>query len=190
MISKFYYLQTATWERTYRPEWQGMDLLDWARHHNGDNNALVKALARKVPRLKVTEKDLRLAKETLRSRFVVGLTEQMEESARRFNVVMGIDDATAGRKHAMCMRAHFGKHEKKVNANAHPEVDRDSAAWRLLAKQNAYDLELYEFVRVLFKEQGAQIDAYGSSPVASATSTVPEPVAAAPEPVVAAPAPA
>ena len=43
-VSKFYYLQTATWERTYRPEWVGMSLTEWATDHNFDENFLVKKI--------------------------------------------------------------------------------------------------------------------------------------------------
>jgi len=37
-VSKFYYLQGATWERTYRPEWAGMSIMEWAMKHNLDEN--------------------------------------------------------------------------------------------------------------------------------------------------------
>ena len=51
-VSKFYYLQTATWERTYRPEWVGMSIIDWAMNHNFDENFLVKKINGK-PRLEI-----------------------------------------------------------------------------------------------------------------------------------------
>ena len=66
-----------------------MDILDWAKSCNMDNDFMVKKLAGKVQRMKATRKDLSLAKETIRSRFVVGLMEEMEESIQRFNTVIG-----------------------------------------------------------------------------------------------------
>ena len=36
LVSKFYYLQTATWERTYAPSWKKLSILEWAESHNRD----------------------------------------------------------------------------------------------------------------------------------------------------------
>jgi len=160
LISKFFYLQAATHERSYRPEWKGMDLLVWAREHNQDNNNMIRALAGEV-----TDRDLRQAKETVRERFVVGLTEDIEESVRRFNVMMGINDNTTG-PYERCMSSYFGNTMEHANANPHPEVKQDSPAWQLLAKQNSYDIRLYEYVLKVFEEQRAQIDFHASSIVA------------------------
>lgn len=70
------------------------------------------------------ERDGREAKRTLRKRFVVGLTDEMEESIRRFNVVMGIDYAISSREDKVeCMDTYFGgDQDKKENSNPHPEV--------------------------------------------------------------------
>lgn len=162
LISKFYYLQVATWERTYRPEWKNMDILDWAKSCNMDNDFMVKKLAGKVQRMKATRKDLSLAKETIRSRFVVGLMEEMEESIQRFNTVIGINDDNTVR-HKTCMEQYFGKESKKKNSNSHPKVEKDSPAWQLLAEKNSFDIELYEYILELFEEQREIIDSYASS---------------------------
>ena len=88
----------------------------------------------------VTELDLRRAMETLRDYAVVGLTVQMEESVRRFNLIMGIENMeemndNGGAKMA-CMDEFFrgrvnereeaviagGGGMKKLNSNPHPLV--------------------------------------------------------------------
>jgi len=159
LISKFFYLQIAVWENTYRPQWKDMDILEWVQNHNSDNNHLVKKLAGKIQRDTATEEDLKLAKETLKNRFVVGLMNEMEESIHRFNTVIGIDeeDDAQNRK---CMKSYFGAGVRKQNSNAHPKVEKDSPAYKLLAKQNNLDLQLYEYVVKLFKEQKDIIDLY------------------------------
>ena len=48
---------------------------------------------------------------TLKGRCVVGLTNQMEESIHRFNVVMDIDESDKENK--KCMDQFFGDHVKK-----------------------------------------------------------------------------
>jgi hypothetical protein len=89
-LSMFYYLQTATWERTYRPEWKNMTVLEWANLPNFEEDYMVHKLVNKLGE-EVTEIDLIIAKELVRQRFIVGLMEDMEESVRRFNLVLGVD---------------------------------------------------------------------------------------------------
>ncbi|KAL7539621.1 hypothetical protein ACHAXR_009449 [Thalassiosira sp. AJA248-18] len=161
LISKFYYLQTATWENTYRPEWKGVDILDWAKGINIDNDCMVKKLAGKVQRDKATEKDLRMAMRTVKQHFIVGLMHEMEESIHRFNTVMGIDEEEEYTKRVM--DHFFGNKVKKTNSNPHPKVEKGSPAWDLLAEQNALDIRLYEYILVLFQEQKEIIDSYRTS---------------------------
>lgn len=159
LISKFYYLQVARWESTYRPEWKGMDMVEWAQNHNMDNNHMVKKLVGKVQRDPVTEQDLNLAKETLKNRVIVGLISEMEESIHRFNIVIGIDeeDDSENRK---CMKSFFAAGVKGQNSNPHPKIEKDDPVYKLLAKQNELDLKLYDFIVKLFKDQKDIVDSY------------------------------
>ena len=134
-VSKFYYLQTATWERTYRPEWAEISLEQWAgmKKGNNDQNYLVRELNGKNFSDKVDENDLEVAKEMLRQRFTVGLMTKMEESIRRFNVVLGLD-GRVDKRVRYCMHQTFGTKEEvapgaeapgaevKQNSNKHPKV--------------------------------------------------------------------
>ncbi|KAL7525132.1 hypothetical protein ACHAWF_001226, partial [Thalassiosira exigua] len=157
LFSKFFYLQVATWERTYRPEWKDMDPLIWVKMHNRDNDHMVKKLAGKIQRDKATREDLEKAKATVREYFVVGLMSEMQESVRRFDVVMGIDGEDE--RNRGCLDQYFKK-GKKTNSNPHPEIREDHPAYRLLAEQNELDIEFYEYVVQLFEEQKATIDAH------------------------------
>ncbi|KAL7536668.1 hypothetical protein ACHAXR_007322 [Thalassiosira sp. AJA248-18] len=161
LISKFYYLQKAGWEKTYRPEWKDMDILDWAKGPNKDNNHLVKKLAGKVQRHTATERDLRKAMRTIKQRFVVGLMDEMEESIHRFNAVMGIDESEEHNK--MVMDLFFGNKVHKTNSNPHPKVEKGSPAWDLLAERNALDIRLYEYILGLFEEQREIIASHRTS---------------------------
>ena len=74
----FYYLQIATWEKTYRPEWKELDIMDWVNDVNIDNNHMVKKLAGKGPyKDEATELDLLRAKNTIHQRMIVGLMTDM-----------------------------------------------------------------------------------------------------------------
>ena len=87
---------------------------------------MVKKLAGKKMNERVTEEHLRRAMETLSRRFVVGLTDRMEESMRRFDVLLGVDDSAARR--GKCRQDFFGRDEKRRNANPHPQVSPLSRA--------------------------------------------------------------
>jgi hypothetical protein len=92
--SMFFYLQTATWERTYRPEWANMTVLEWANLKNFESDYCVRKLVGKKFGDPVSEMDLIVAKELVRQRFIVGLMDEMNESIRRFNVVLGVDESS------------------------------------------------------------------------------------------------
>ena len=82
----------------------------------------------------VDESDLIIAKELLRQRFIVGLMGEMEESIRRFNIALGIDEESERNKE--CMVEFFGPKDvttagddadksrptDKKNSNKHPKV--------------------------------------------------------------------
>lgn len=166
LVSKFYYLQIATWERTYRPEWKEMDVLEWVEEHNMDNDHMVKKLAGKLQRMTATEADLALAKRTIQQRFVVGLMTDMAESLRRFDVVMGVDHKTV--KYHECRDTYFGERNKVRNSNKHAKLEKGDPAWDLLAEKNSFDMQLYEYVLELYKQQKDLIDSLEPSAEISA----------------------
>ena len=44
-----------------------------------------------------------------------------------------------------------------VNTNRHPYVEEDSETYHLLMAKNALDVELYEYAKFLFEEQGREL---------------------------------
>mmetsp|Transcript_27594 Transcript_27594/g.49726 ORF Transcript_27594/g.49726 Transcript_27594/m.49726 type:complete len:371 (+) Transcript_27594:181-1293(+) len=177
-VSKFYYLQTATWERTFRPEWVGMSIVEWATHHNLDENFLVKKIVGKKLAEAVDIGDLVVAKEIVHRRFIVGMMNDMEESIRRFNVFLGLD--YSDEKGKLCREQYFGSTDKKEvtadagteegktkaadnkNSNPHPKVEEGSPEYNLLAQRNALDMILYNYIILLYAEQQILIDSYAN----------------------------
>lgn len=118
--NKKIFLHRRTWEKTYRPDWKDMDILEWARTQNGDNNSLIKKLGGYTPTHRPTAVELELAKTTLRERFIIGRMDQFEESIHRFNTIMGIDENE--KRISFCMDRFFSKDDRKTNSNPHPRV--------------------------------------------------------------------
>ncbi|KAL7541097.1 hypothetical protein ACHAXR_010618 [Thalassiosira sp. AJA248-18] len=121
LVSKFYYLQIASWERTYSPQWKDISVEEFGEKRNHDNNHMVKKLAGKLMNEKVGEEDLQLAMATVKNRFVVGLLDHVEESIHRFNTVIGIDESK--KETRKCMNEFFGHGVAKKNSNSHPKVN-------------------------------------------------------------------
>lgn len=184
-VSKFFYLQTATWEKTYRPEWVGMSIVEWATKHNLDENFLVKKILGKKLGETITIGDLLVAKDIVRRYFVVGLMNDMEESIRRFNIVLGVEFADE------CRKQYFGHNYRNVvtenagihgaerlavndagkiqkaidnmNSNPHPKVEVGSPEYSILATRNSFDMVLYDYITLLYEEQRSLIYSYANS---------------------------
>lgn len=62
--------------------------------------------------------DLVVAKEIIRKNFIVGLMNDMEESIRRFNIVLGVD--YQGERGQQCMQQFFGP------SNGHRRLQEES----------------------------------------------------------------
>jgi len=169
-VSKFYYLQKATWEPTYNTRWAKMTLEEWAIRDRGDNNWMVRNLIGKPHSHELNYDDLELAKEIVRTKFVVGMMEKFEESAHRFNLLLGIDESDP--QNQRCMEefvsnggdSHEARNKNKItkknqfNSYAHPEAERGSPAWISLAKIHMYDNLLYRYIAELFAEQRSMFD--------------------------------
>ena len=158
--SKFYYLQKASWENTYRPDWADISILEWAGNVNKENNIMVKKLVGLRFHDTATEAELRLAMRIIEKRFVVGLTDNMKESIRRFNIVMNID--LTSQRNRRCMNRFFGHGSLKTNSNSHPKLEPGNPAWEVLAEDNALDIKLYEYILYLFNQQKEVVDSYAT----------------------------
>jgi hypothetical protein len=179
-ISLFYYLGKAEWEDGYREDFGNMTLLEYATFANDDDhdnandsggggrnnhvrldNWMVRYLARKL-KGEVQPQDVQLAKDILKYKSLIGLTEDYKESMRRFDLFHGIhhyhgDNAhTRSDKHGRknqndCVEQHMNQ---KINENVHETVNPESKEWKALMKVNQLDVELYNYAKTLYGEQG------------------------------------
>jgi len=178
-VSKFYYLQKATWEPTYNKRWANMSLKTWASTERGENNWMVRKLIGKGPMDELNVLDLDLAMELVRNKFVVGLMGKMGESVHRFNLMLGIDQSNP--KNQECINqftsskgdTHAARNKAKIvkknewNSYSHPEVEMGSPAWVSLSKIHMYDNLLYRFIEELFAEQRIMFEEGGAYSVAA-----------------------
>jgi len=127
------------------------------------------------------EKDLIIAKELVRQRFIVGLMDEMVESIRRFNIVLGVDESSE--RSQQCMEdfgllapkdvtpaspvvAEGADGEAKThatdknNSNKHPKFVEGDPEFDAIAARNPLDMILYKYILQLFEDQKLIIDSY------------------------------
>jgi len=155
ILSTFYYHQIAEWEtdkNVYQPELANTTIEEWLQMPGaqglGDlKNFYMKSLFNKD---QFTDEDLEQAKEIIRTKFLVGLVSKMQESVDRFDYYFGWSHHVK--------REECGKEAIQTGYNRNPHsstaLEEGSKAWNLLIKMNHYDLQLYDFIVQLYKEQG------------------------------------
>lgn len=148
-VSLFYH------EKTYRPELAIFELQDYAKTKFIENNFMVRSLTNNFEGY-LTVEDLQVAKEVLRRKCLVGLLREKETSMKRFEKFFGWDYLASKPGAEECT-------EKIMswgwpNKNTYPSLDPDSEAYRLLETKNALDIELYEYAKLLFVQQGLVLD--------------------------------
>jgi hypothetical protein len=156
-VSKFYYLSKATWEPTFDETWANMTLEEWASNDRGENNWLVHHLAGKKHYEPVYRDDLENAKDIIKSKFIVGLMNDFDESVNRFNMLLGVDGSDPKNKQCIAdfvqtKKEHTDKEERTTkkrdlsNRNSYTKAEEGSAAWDMLSKIHELDVELYSFI--------------------------------------------
>jgi len=154
-VSEFYYRQVANWEPVagvFNPNLAQQTIEEWLRDASNENewngDFMTAKLVGKAA-VELTPDDLVMAKEFLRTKFLVGLVQRTEESVDRFDAYFG----WAGKANREQCKAEYVR--TPVNKNEHQAVENGSEAWNMLAAVNTYDLQLYAYAMQLFDEQAA-----------------------------------
>lgn len=151
-ISMFYYLQIATWEETYNPEFQKMTLLEFAQSELVEDNWMVRRLSNTI-RGKLNEDHFKTSIDVIRRKFLVGTLKRLEESLERFEKFFGwkfrVNPPNQENCRTKLLSVGANKNVKKTKEESGP----GSKIHELLSERNLYDLRLYEYVENLFDEQ-------------------------------------
>lgn len=147
-VSMFHYLAVAKWEPTYDPSLAYISIEMYARSKRLEHNWMVRFLSNELEH-DVTEDHLRIAKDVLRRKFLVGLLNQREESFQRFEQYFGWAPKNKDQRDCRDRLIQWGW----SNKHSHPQVEEGSVAWDLLYMKNSFDMKLYHYAMVLFNEQ-------------------------------------
>jgi hypothetical protein len=150
-VSTFFYLQNAYWERHYRPELKEMTILDYAALPDTANNWMTRWLTGKNAEPHLTQDDLTFAKELLRRKFLILLTDEMGTSIERLLYYMNWKIPEEHFEETrQCLLANTKK-DQGQNRNKHLMPDEGSPEYAALKAINNWDLQLFEYAQELFK---------------------------------------
>lgn len=154
-VSTFFYLQNAYWERHYRPELKEMTILDYAALPDTANNWMTRWLTGKNAEPHLTKEDLEFAKDLLKRKFLILLTDDMATSIERLLYYMNwVMDESHFEETRKCLLANTKK-DQGQNRNKHLMPDEGSPEYEALLAINDLDMELFLYASELYKEQHA-----------------------------------
>mmetsp|Transcript_28417 Transcript_28417/g.41488 ORF Transcript_28417/g.41488 Transcript_28417/m.41488 type:complete len:243 (-) Transcript_28417:92-820(-) len=149
--SMFHYSQVASWEARedlYHPERKDKTFEQWLKEYDQIGEFSNFYMKRLLNKFKFTDEDLETAKEIIRTKFIVGLLTEMEESVERFDKYFGWHDKEVRPE---CQKKSI---QTGYNRNPHDLTERGGEAWNILAAVNEYDLPLYAYIVELYHKQG------------------------------------
>lgn len=152
-VSMFYYIRVADWEPSYKPELKDWSLEQYAVSDVVENNWMTRQLSNQISG-DLSEENLRNAMEVIRSKMLVGLMSKIEPSMTRFEKFFRWTYHVNPTNQEACRERLMGGGSNSNKANKKPLGEGDEA-WGLLALQNNFDLQLYDYIEKLFDEQEA-----------------------------------
>lgn len=128
-----------------------MSFEEYAKSKYAENNWMVRYLSGKTSG-EVTNDHLSVAKEVLRRKFVIGLLDKKEESAKRIGQFFAPKwDPNGEGMGEGCLSMVVNDAEPKST------IKEGNQAWNLLVWQNKLDMKLYEYAQQLFAQQGEDL---------------------------------
>ena len=155
-ISMYYYLAKASWDPHYNPELGQMTVEQYAKSRYVENNWLTRFLVSK-PGGKLTHSDMLMAKKIVKFKCLVGLYDDIETSLARFQRYFGWNSQESKETNAKIKQCRSEKVTQGDKNVAHPTVRQGSVAYQAIVRQNMFDMELYEYVKKIYRIQGEQI---------------------------------
>jgi len=98
----------------------------------------------------VTEDHLSIAKGILARKFIVGISEYLEESLKRLKTYFGWQEKDDG-----CLEYFLDEYHTVEKENEQSAFKRGGDYWKLVTQTNHYDMELYFYALELFTKQGS-----------------------------------
>mmetsp|Transcript_7684 Transcript_7684/g.11744 ORF Transcript_7684/g.11744 Transcript_7684/m.11744 type:complete len:477 (-) Transcript_7684:167-1597(-) len=148
VVSLYHFLRMPGQEASIGFNINAMSLEEFAA--DVSENWMVRTLTNTVTG-SLDENHLKIAKEILRRKFLIGLLDEKTESLRRIQAYFGWK--LPSRVSQTCKNNMF--YFEPQSKNIHDVLERDSEVYETLRRHNQFDMDLYEYAVELFNEQKA-----------------------------------
>uniref|UniRef100_A0A7S4R2F0 Sulfotransferase domain-containing protein n=2 Tax=Ditylum brightwellii TaxID=49249 RepID=A0A7S4R2F0_9STRA len=167
-VDLLHYCKIAHWEESiWKPELMSMSLSQYASSQYIENNPMTRRLSNTPnhKNIEVTNDHLTKAMEVLRTRILVGLYEELEESMDRFERYHQWIYRVNPVNQELCRNRFLSRgfihpnprHPQSSSVGGENDLNfllkEGSDDYHSIAWHNQYDLELYRYAKELFKEQ-------------------------------------
>eukprot|EP00545_Synedropsis_sp_CCMP1620_P002697 CAMPEP_0119015096 /NCGR_PEP_ID=MMETSP1176-20130426/10553_1 /TAXON_ID=265551 /ORGANISM="Synedropsis recta cf, Strain CCMP1620" /LENGTH=486 /DNA_ID=CAMNT_0006968363 /DNA_START=18 /DNA_END=1478 /DNA_ORIENTATION=- len=146
VVSLYYFLRMPDQEASIGLNVREMSLEQFAADIS--ENWMVRSLTNTVSG-PLTDEHLNIAKEILRTKFLIGLLDEKTESLRRIESYFGWK--LPSRVSQTCKNNMF--YFEPQSKNLHDQLDSSSKEYDALVQRNQHDVDLYEYAVHLFEEQ-------------------------------------
>ncbi|EJK76414.1 hypothetical protein THAOC_01822, partial [Thalassiosira oceanica] len=133
---------------------RSVSIEDYAQGNGIENNWMCRFIANRMTG-ELTKDDLEEAKEILRTKFLVGFVDDLDESLHRIMKYAGWkykDDSTERMKQEDCVK-DLAAHGTNANPTEYELPKRGSQAHALISWQTQFDSKLYSYAKELFEKQ-------------------------------------
>ena len=106
-------------------------------------------MVRMITRAKLgglNDSHLELAKRIIKDKFIIGISDHMDETFRILEMYYGWKEKKDG-----CVNFHL--HSAPSNKNKYNVPADGGRVWNLIAEKNKYDMALYQYALEIFAEQ-------------------------------------
>eukprot|EP00581_Thalassiosira_minuscula_P014568 CAMPEP_0183713170 /NCGR_PEP_ID=MMETSP0737-20130205/8101_1 /TAXON_ID=385413 /ORGANISM="Thalassiosira miniscula, Strain CCMP1093" /LENGTH=1188 /DNA_ID=CAMNT_0025941921 /DNA_START=135 /DNA_END=3701 /DNA_ORIENTATION=- len=153
--SLFYFIQETQWQQpgTRNDQFADITIEKFYKSGFAENNWMTRFLTNELTKDDLTEKDLNIAKEVLRRKCLVGFLEEKGETFERIQKYFGWRPKNEEQQDCFEKKLEWAWPMK----HKHPAIEEGSRAWNSIAAANKFDLQLYDFAKELFIQQGEQL---------------------------------
>ena len=158
-LSLFHYRRKATWERSYRKDFNQMTFRDYVNSDYYISNWMVRQLTATEPWVEINQSHLERARHMLKQKVFVGEIGQMDETFRQLQAHFGWKATTSD-----CVHTYL--HQNPTNTNTHGDISggRGGTAWKILVGKEKWDMSLYYYGLELFAEQSSRYPPHNTAP--------------------------
>ncbi len=153
-IDVFYKLQESSTNVVF----QNMTINEYVRSSYCEDNWMVRVLSNEMEG-ELKKEHLDLAKHILGRKFIIGITEDFEESVRRFAKYFHWDDEVSNDDLLKCQNEELEVSRNVKEGGIYPiskrtaTVKHGDEVYKMLETKNSMDIQLYNYAKSLYKTQ-------------------------------------